>query len=69
MYVLSLLNFFEAVGFIYNRTNLKAAKINDLMGQSIKFYYKVFEQYIAYRRNKHNDQSFHKEFEKMFESL
>ncbi len=69
MYVLSLLNFFEAVGFIYNRTYLKPAKINELMGQSIKFYYKTFESYIAYRRNKHGDVSFHKEFEKMFESL
>lgn len=69
MYVLSLLNFFETVGYLYNRKNLKPAKINELMGQSIKFYYKVFESYIQYRRNKHDKESFHIEFQQMYESL
>jgi len=39
------------------------------MGQSIRFYYKSFEQYIIHRRNKHNTPSLHEEFEKLYKNL
>jgi hypothetical protein len=66
IYLLNFLNFLETTGYLSNKGYIQKRDIDELMGNSIKFYYEVFYPYIQHRRTKHHERNFHNEFEKLY---
>lgn len=69
MYILSFLNFFETVGFLCKQKYFSAEDLDELVGNSIKFYFQSFKLYIEHRRVKHKDNFFHSEFEFLYKEV
>ena len=50
--LLNFLDFLETIGYIYYTGSLEAKDIQELSGNSIMYFYKIFEAYVLYRREK-----------------
>ncbi|HHT9753514.1 TPA: DUF4760 domain-containing protein, partial [Legionella pneumophila] len=65
--LLNFLDFLETIGYMYYNGSLEIKDIQELSGNSIMYFYKIFEPYILYRREK--DCMFYKMFEKLYLDL
>jgi len=65
--LLNFLDFLETIGYMYHAGSLEVKDIQELSGNSIMYFYKIFEAYILYRREK--DPMFYKMFEALYLDL
>lgn len=65
--LLNFLDFLETIGYMYSIRSLEIKDIQELSGNSILYFYKIFEAYIIYRRQK--DPLFYKMFEHLYLDL
>ncbi len=63
--LLNFMDFLETIGFLWYTESISINEINELLGNSIKYFYKIFEKYIHHRREK--DILFYKRFSELYE--
>ena len=63
IYLLNFLDFLETVAYFSNKDYISQKDINELLGNSLNYYYKVFKQWICYRRCKYDDKTYYCELE------
>lgn len=56
-------NYFEDVGFLVDKGYLRRELVKDLLGDSAKYYYKLFENYIMGKRQA--DPDLYERFERL----
>lgn len=66
VYILNFLDFLETISLFTNNGYISPKEIDDLMNQSIIFFYKIFSKRIHQRRQKYNDSTFYYQFEKLY---
>jgi hypothetical protein len=69
VYLLNFLDFLETLSLFVNRGHISINDVNDLMNQSMIYYFIIFEKRIRERRKKYNDDSFYREFEILINTL
>jgi hypothetical protein len=63
--LLNFLDFLETIAYFCNHEHLAKEDINELLGGTLTFHYKVFESWICYRRCKYKDEKYYIELEKL----
>lgn len=61
-------NYFEDVGILVDKRYLSRKIIMELMGTSVKYYYKLYKDYIIQLRNEGKEPDFYKYFERLANS-
>lgn len=67
IYLLNFLDFLETIGYLYVKKGVTIPELNELLGNSIVYFYEIYEPYIKHRRKK--DPKFYDQFEKLYESV
>lgn len=67
-YLLNFLDFLETISYYCNRNYISLDDLDDLLGNTMVYYYKVFKKWIYYRKGKYND-NFYKELETVIENI
>ncbi|HVE44999.1 MAG TPA: hypothetical protein VNC84_07730 [Gammaproteobacteria bacterium] len=68
-YLLNLLDFLETVGFFSRKKYISAKDVDELIGNSVVFYYDIFRSWIYYRRKTYENSSYYCEFEELVEKI
>lgn len=66
-YLLNFLDYLETVAYFSNRGHVMPEDVNNLLGGTIGYYYKVFSAWISYRRNKYKDDCYYRELQNFVE--
>lgn len=66
-YLLNFLDYLETVAYFANNKHVSHSEVNNLLGGTIEYYYKVFSAWIHYRRNKYKDESYYQELQTFVE--
>lgn len=61
--LLNFMDFLETVSLFANKNYISINEVDDLMNQSLEFFYSIFSKRIQERRRKYNDDSFYEQFE------
>lgn len=69
LYLLNFLDFLETIAYFANRNDISKNDVNELLGGSLTYYYKVFEPWIYYRRGKYKDSSYYFQLEKLVKKI
>lgn len=69
IYLLNFLDFMETIGYLHQENAVSTVEINELMGNSIIYFYEIFEEYIKFRRKDRHDEAFYKMIEKLYHIL
>lgn len=69
VYLLNFLDFLETISLFANNGHISVDDINDLMNQSLGFFFTIYEIRIRERRRKYKDDSFYQEFECLIKKL
>lgn len=69
VYLLNLLDFLETISYFSNKGYVSVKEINELLGCTITFNYKVFQGWIKYRRDKYNNQNYYCELESLVKKI
>lgn len=67
--LLNFLDFLETIGYIYFAKGITLIEIRELLGNSIVFYYEIFEDFIEFRRTETNDKKFYEHFERLYKEV
>ena len=67
-YLLNFLDFLETLAYFCNRGYISVDDVDDLIGNSMVFYYKVFKKWIYYRKEKYNN-DFYCELKKVIKKI
>ena len=59
VYLLNFLDFLETIGYLESKNKIGLTEIEELLGNSIKFHFKIFENYIYNRRKEHKNNEFY----------
>ena len=68
-YLLNLLDYLETISYFTNKNYISLKEIDELAGNSMQFYYKIFKPWINYRRNKYNSPDYYCEFEAVVKKI
>lgn len=68
-YLLNLLDFLEAISYFARKKYISAKDVDELIGNSIVFYFNVFKQWIYYRRKTYDNDSYYCEFQALVEQI
>lgn len=63
--LLNFLDFLETIGYLHSQKSITTEEVSDLLGNSIVYFYDIFNIYIAYKR-KTKDIGFYLNFEKLY---
>lgn len=69
IYLLNLLDFLETIAYFSNRNFVGATEIDDLLGHTILFNYKIFKYWIRYRRKKYKKNDYYSELQELVEKI
>ncbi|MCL9685835.1 DUF4760 domain-containing protein [Legionella maioricensis] len=69
IYLLNFLDFLETIGYLYVQKAVTIPELNELLGNSIVYFYEIFHPYIKHRRNSKADQKFYSQFEQLYKSV
>ncbi|HAT2147266.1 DUF4760 domain-containing protein [Legionella pneumophila] len=69
IYLLNFLDFLETIGYLYVRNAVTIPELNELLGNSIVYFYEIFQPYIKHRRDSKGDQKFYSQFEQLYKSV
>lgn len=50
IYLLNFLDFFETIGYLHYKKSISIDDINELCGNSIRYFFIIFQEYIFYRK-------------------
>jgi len=68
-YLLNLLDFLETIAYFSRKEYISVRDIDELIGNSILFYFRIYRQWIYYRRRKYGNKSYYCEFENLVEKI
>jgi hypothetical protein len=68
-YLLNLIDFLESVAYFARKKYITVKDVDELIGNSMVFYYNVFKQWIYYRRKTYHNNSYYCEFEALIEKI
>ncbi len=68
-HLLNLLDFLETISYFSKKDLISREELDDLLGNSLLFYFKIFRKWIYYRREKYNNNSYYSELENLIEYL
>lgn len=68
-YLINLLDFLEIIAYFSRKNYISVKDIDELIGNSILFYFKIYKQWIYYRRRKYGNRTFYCEFEELVEKI
>lgn len=66
--LLNFLDFLETITYFANQNYISKIDIDELSGESIFFYYKVFKSWINYRREKYNNSHYYEALKTFIEN-
>jgi len=69
IYLLNLLDFLETISYFSNRNFVNATEIDNLLGNTILFNYKIFKYWIKYRREKYQQKDYYSELQTLVEKI
>jgi len=61
--LLNFLDFLETIGYLYSIKAVSINEVNELLGNSIIYFFDIYKGYIRYRRAKCRDNKFYEHFE------
>lgn len=67
--LLNFLDFLETISYFANNNYLSKRDVQELIAESLTFYYKVFEPWIYYRRQKYSNDNFYREVENLVKDI
>lgn len=67
--LLNFLDFLETVAFFTNKKSLETTDLQELTGESMLYYYKIFKPWIYYRRSKYNNDNYYCEIQKLAKEI
>jgi hypothetical protein len=67
--LLNFLDFLETVAFFTNNGYIRSNEVDELMGESLIFFYTVFKNKISTRRVKYNNVNYYKQFEILHDKM
>jgi hypothetical protein len=67
--LINFLDFLETISYFCNKKYISDRDVNELLGCSMNYYYKIFKPIIYARRSKYNDPRYYCEIEKFYEKL
>jgi hypothetical protein len=68
-YLLNLLDFLETIAYFSRKEYISVKEIDELLGNSLIFYFKIFKPWIYERRLKYNNKSYYSELENLIEKI
>ena len=68
-YLLNLLDYLESISYFANKNYISLNEIDELVGGSMQFYYKIFKAWIKYRQIKYDNLSYYCEFEAVIKKI
>jgi hypothetical protein len=68
-HLLNFLDFLETLALLTRKNYISVKDIDELIGNSILYYYKIFKRWIYFRRERYNNKSYYCEFEDLVEKL
>lgn len=68
-YLINLLDFLETVAFFTRKKYISVRDVDELLGNSVVFYYDVFKSYINKRRERYDNPSYYCELESMVKKM
>lgn len=63
VFLLSFMDFLETVSLFVNKGYVSLKEVDELMNQSLVFFYSIFSKRIETRRRKYDDNTYYKQFE------
>lgn len=69
IYLLNFLDFLETIGYLYVQKAVTVPELNELLGNSIGYFYEIFQPYIKHRRNSKANQKFYSQFEQLYKCV
>ncbi len=63
------MDFLETIGYLYVQKAVTVPELNELLGNSIVYFYEIFQPYIKHRRNSKDDQKFYSQFEQLYKRV
>lgn len=69
IYLKNLLEFFETIGFLYAQERINTKEADELIGNSILYFYKAYEPYIIHQRKNKNDNNLYYELENLYKNM
>lgn len=69
VYLLSMLDFLESVAYMANKDGSKSKDLEEMLGNSISFYFEIFKSKIEDRRTKYKNNTYYSEFEKLNDKI
>ncbi len=67
--LLNFLDFLETIAYFANKNNVSKKEVEELLGNSLCYYYKCFKLFIARRRETSDDHNYYCELEKLYHSI
>lgn len=68
-YLLNLLDFLETIAYFSRKDFISVDEVDDLLGNSLVFYYQIYKPWIYYRRSKYHNKQYHNEIELLVEKI
>jgi hypothetical protein len=68
-YLLSFIDFLETISYFANQGKIDKNELNNMIGHSLNFYFKIFNLFIKSRRNSYAKKDYYYEFEKLINAL
>lgn len=65
VYLLNFLDFLETIAYFVKKEALKSEDLEELLGESLTYYYDIFCPLICSRREKHKKNSYYRELENL----
>lgn len=69
IHLLNFLDFLETIGYLYVQKAVTVTELNELLGNSVVYFYEIFDPYIRHRRDSKGDQKFYSQFEQLYISV
>lgn len=68
-HLLNLLDFLEILGYFTRKKYITVKDVDELIGNSLVFYFNIFKQWIYYRRRTYDNDSYYCEFQTLVETI
>lgn len=60
------MDFLETIGYLHYINAVTVGEVRELLGNSIVYYYEIFEPFILLRRKETDDIKFYEHFERLY---
>lgn len=67
--LLNFLDFLETIGYLYYIKAVSIKEINELLGNSVIYFFEIYMKYIKCRRDKCDDDKFYEHFEFLYNDI